>query len=171
MGSDDRPVQPDWERKSVGAERTLREDLADPEEMIARPEQIAGTVARRLKEAGPEGGPARGRTVTLKLKSHEHEVSTRQTTLGRATGKKGEFLTLAERLLYRPRPPEEPVWLLGISVSSLTAEAARAFLFKNGYRLGPEEAETVAVIRQVVASKPSREALVEWLEANSEPIS
>ena len=49
--------------------------------------------------------------------------------------------------------------------------AARAFLFKNGYRLEPEEAEMVAVIRQVAAGDLGREELAEWLEANSEPIS
>ncbi len=49
--------------------------------------------------------------------------------------------------------------------------AARVFLFKNGYRLGPEEAETVAVIRQVAAGEFGREELAEWLKANSEPIS
>ena len=49
--------------------------------------------------------------------------------------------------------------------------AARAFLFKNDYRLEPEEAEMVAVIRQVAAGKLGREELAEWLEANSEPIS
>jgi len=48
--------------------------------------------------------------------------------------------------------------------------AARAFLFKNGYRLEPEEAETVAVIRQVAAGEISRDELADWLEANSEPI-
>lgn len=49
--------------------------------------------------------------------------------------------------------------------------AARAFLFKNGYRLEPEEPETVAVIRQVAAGKLGREELAGWLEVNSEPIS
>jgi death-on-curing protein len=49
--------------------------------------------------------------------------------------------------------------------------AARVFLFKNGYRLKPEEAETVAVIRRVAAGELSREEFAEWLEANSEPIS
>jgi DNA polymerase-4 len=126
MGNDDRPVKPDRERKSVGAERTFREDIADPKAMLARLERIAETVARRLQSAGPDGGPATGRTVTLKLKSHEHEVSTRQTTLGQAVGEAADLLALAERLLRRPRPPTEPVRLLGISVSSLTAERARA---------------------------------------------
>jgi DNA polymerase-4 len=126
MGEDTRPVKPDRERKSVGAERTFREDIADPEEMLSRLERIAEKVARRLQSAGPEGGPAKGRTVTLKLKNCEHDVSTRQTTLNRAVGKKRELLALAERLLRRPRPPTEPTRLLGISVSSLVGEAARA---------------------------------------------
>jgi len=37
--------------------------------------------------------------------------------------------------------------------------AARAFLFKNGYRLQPEEAEMVAVIRQVATGDLGREDL------------
>ena len=49
--------------------------------------------------------------------------------------------------------------------------AARAFLFKNGYRLDPEEAETVAVVRQVAAGELGREELAGWIETNSEPVS
>ena len=126
MGEDDRPVKPNRERKSVGAERTYREDISDPEEMLRRLETIAAKVERRLQGAGPEGGPARGRTVTLKLKSHEHETSTRQTTLERAVAEKEELFALAERLLHRPQPPAEPVRLLGLSVSSLTSPTSRA---------------------------------------------
>ena len=48
--------------------------------------------------------------------------------------------------------------------------AARAFLFKNGYRLEPKEAETVAVIRGAAAGEFGREELAEWLEVSSEPI-
>jgi len=117
VGEDNRPVKPDRERKSVGAERTFRDDLSDPTDMLNRLEQIAGQVERRLKTIG-----RKGRTVMLKLKSHDHEVSTRQTTLGRAVSEKAELLALAERLLHRPQPPAEPVRLLGISVSSLTGD-------------------------------------------------
>ncbi len=122
MGEDDRPVRPDRERKSVGAERTFSDDISGPEEMLSRLEPIAGRVAERLREAGPEGSPMRGRTVTLKLKSHEHEVSTRQTTLRRTVQSKKTLMQLADRLLQRPHPPEEPVRLLGLSVSSLTGK-------------------------------------------------
>lgn len=119
MGDDARPVRPNRERKSVGAERTFREDIAEPAEMLGRLESIAETVARRLASAGPDGGPMQGQTVTLKLKRHDHQVRTRQTTLERAVATKSELTALAGRLLRRPRPPEEPVRLLGISVSSL----------------------------------------------------
>jgi DNA polymerase-4 len=120
MGEDDRPVKPDRERKSVGAERTFSEDISEPNEMLSRLEPIAERVSGRLKSAGPEGTPIRGRTVTLKLKSHDHDVSTRQTTLRRAVRSKEDLMRLAERLLSQPHPPEEPVRLLGLSVSSLT---------------------------------------------------
>ncbi|MCS3860127.1 DNA polymerase-4 [Salinibacter ruber] len=120
MGEDDRPVKPDRERKSVGAERTFSEDISEPKEMLSRLEPIAGRVSGRLGSAGPEGTPVRGRTVTLKLKSHDHDVSTRQTTLRRAVRSEEDLMRLAERLLGRPHPPEEPVRLLGLSVSSLT---------------------------------------------------
>lgn len=126
MGEDDRPVKPNRARKSVGAERTFREDLSEPEEMLGRLENIAEAVARRLQSAGPEGGSQKGRTVTLKLKSHEHRVSTRQTTLERAVSEKEELMTLADRLLHRPRPPTEPVRLLGLNVSSLIGAGTEA---------------------------------------------
>jgi DNA polymerase-4 len=94
--------------------------------MLRRLEKIAETVARRLETAGPEGGPARGQTVTLKLKSHDHQVCTRQTTLERTVAEKHELVALAERLLHRPRPPTTPTRLLGISVSSLVSRNGRA---------------------------------------------
>lgn len=120
MGQDDRPVRPDRERKSVGAERTFSDNLSTPEAMLQRLEPIAGRVAERLQGAG-----RKGRTVTLKLKRHDHQVFSRQTTLDRPVGSKEDLMVLVERLLRRPTPPEEPVRLLGISVSSLTEEEER----------------------------------------------
>jgi DNA polymerase-4 len=117
MGEDSRPVRPDRERKSMGAERTFSEDLSAPGAMLERLRPIAERVSERLQKASQQG-----RTVTLKLKSHNHEVSTRQTTLERPVQGKDELMTLIERLLRHPHPPEEPVRLLGISVSSLTEE-------------------------------------------------
>lgn len=115
MGADNRPVRPNRERKSVGAERTFSEDLTDPTAMIDRLRPIAERVSQRLQKAHQQG-----RTVTLKLKRHDHHVFTRQTTLRRPVGAEDELMQLVTRLLRRPHPPKEPVRLLGISVSSLT---------------------------------------------------
>lgn len=114
IGEDDRPVKPDRERKSMGAERTFSEDISEPGAMLDRLDPIAERVAERLQDANQLG-----RTVTLKLKSHNHEVSTRQTTLDRPVHSKEALMKMADRLLKRPHPPKEPVRLLGISVSSL----------------------------------------------------
>lgn len=123
MGNDRRPVNPERKRKSVGSEKTFRENLTEMEEMLDRLTRIAGQVERRLQSAGPEGTSAKGHTVTLKIKNSGHEVSTRQTTLERAVAGQNALMALAERLLRR-QPPEEPVRLLGISVSSLTGPRA-----------------------------------------------
>jgi len=114
VGADDRPVQPDRERKSVGAERTFETDVDAPGAMLDRLRPIAERVAERLRSA-----EQRGRTVTLKLKDHRHDISSRQQTLNRTVGTADELLRWAERLLHRPHPPPEPVRLLGLSVSSL----------------------------------------------------
>lgn len=52
MGEDDRPVKPDRERKSVGAERTFSGDIAEPEEMLSRLEPIARRVSGPLQMPG-----------------------------------------------------------------------------------------------------------------------
>ncbi len=114
MGADTRPVQPNRERKSVGAERTFETNLEAPDAMLDRLCPIAERVAERLQDAGQ-----RGRTVTLKIKDHRHSVSSRQQTLDRTVGTVDELLRWADRLLHRPHPPPEPVRLLGLSVSSL----------------------------------------------------
>lgn len=114
-GRDTRPVRPNRTRKSVGAENTFRDDIDDPVEMLRRLEPLAERVTRRLARAERQG-----RTVTLKLKSFRHEVTTRQVTLDRYVHTADSLMIVAERLLHDPDPPREPVRLLGLSVSNLT---------------------------------------------------
>lgn len=47
--------------------------------------------------------------------------------------------------------------------------AVRVFLFQNGYRFGPEEAESVAVIRRLAAGDLEEAELSTWIEQNAEP--
>lgn len=137
MGNDDRPVRPNRERKSVGAERTFKQDLREPEEMLRRLRPIAERVAERLRKAG-----RKGRTVTLKLKSHEHQTSTRQKTLGHVVCSQEALMTLAERLLGRPGPPQEPVRLLGLSVSSLTGGTNKGKQLELNFESGSDRIQS-----------------------------
>jgi len=46
---------------------------------------------------------------------------------------------------------------------------ARAFLFRNGYRLDPNEAEMVRVVERVASGEVSEEDLTQWIEQNAAP--
>jgi len=121
-GNDTRPVRPNRTRKSVGAESTFRDDIARPEAMRERLQPLAEKVMRRLDRV-----ERWGRTVTLKLKSYRHEVTTRQVTLDRYVRDAADLMQIGERLLHAPHPPREPVRLLGLSISSLSDPDADTF--------------------------------------------
>lgn len=112
-GEDHREVQPNRIRKSVGAERTFSQDLRRVEDMEQRIADIAERVSERMSAAG-----VAGRTVTLKVKYHDFELTTRSTTVHRDVYEAGELCSIAIRLLRQPAPPR-PVRLLGLSVSNL----------------------------------------------------
>ncbi len=115
-GPDEREVRPDRPLKSIGAERTFDEDLADPGVMLERLAPIAEQVAERMARAGQFG-----RTVTLKIKHHDFSVTTRQRTLPDEVDSVDGLMALARWLLHHPEPPRRPVRLLGLSVSSFAS--------------------------------------------------
>jgi len=47
----------------------------------------------------------------------------------------------------------------------------RAFLFSNGFRFSPDEAETVAVIERLAAGDIDEAFLTKWIGDNSKPLS
>ena len=47
--------------------------------------------------------------------------------------------------------------------------AARAFLFQNGYRFEPDEAQTVQMIEGLAAGEVSEEDLTTWIEEHTTP--
>lgn len=112
-GEDHRPVRTERVRKSVGAERTFARDLSQLGEMEARLSEIAEKVARRMAHVG-----AVGRTVTLKIKYTDFSVTTRSTTFHRDIQYPVDLTKTACRLLHQS-PPEQPVRLLGLTVSNL----------------------------------------------------
>lgn len=113
---DPRPVRPFRVRKSVGVERTFSRNERGEAAILARLAPIAAELARRLDTHG-----LAGRTVTLKLKTARFVQSTRSATLETPLWEEADLLEAGAALLSRPEVPEEPLRLVGMTVSSLVA--------------------------------------------------
>ncbi len=117
-GVDERPVNADRVRKSVGAENTFERDLVDWDDV---PPAMAPLFAK-VWSVCVRGGHA-ARTVTVKVKYADFRQITRSRSLPAPVG--GQAVLEAAGLdLLRPLfPPVRAVRLLGVSVSNLDAAA------------------------------------------------
>ena len=79
-GLDTRPVNPESELKTVSSETTFFEDLSALSDLAPILRSLSEKVSRRLKKGGHSG-----RTVTLKLKSHDFKLRTRNRGLADPT--------------------------------------------------------------------------------------
>ncbi len=77
IGIDERSVEPDHRRKSLGHEATFERDVEDPATLRAFLLEASEKVAKRLRVEG-----LRGRVVTLKLRYADFTTITRSRTLG-----------------------------------------------------------------------------------------
>ncbi len=116
-GVDPRPVIPDRDAKSIGAEETFDEDLAGVEALRPRVHAQALRVAHRLRRAG-----VRARTIQLKLKRADFTLVTRRTTLEEPTDDGQTLYREAARLLERE--PAIATRLTGVSAQNLVPAAA-----------------------------------------------
>lgn len=106
-------VEPNRRSKSVGAERTFRENISSEIYLIERLEQIAAILERRLQQSN-----LAGKTITLKLKYSDFEQQTRATSLSYFVKSKEILLDTAKELLFQ-EGLKNSVRLIGISVSNL----------------------------------------------------
>lgn len=120
-GMDERPVRPDRERKSIGAERTYGEDLHGEDALLAALESVIGTVWERINAHG-----AQGRTVTLKIKYADFKQITRARSLDAEVPSKQAFAALAQGLLREQLPLAQGVRLLGVTLSNLRHNVPRS---------------------------------------------
>ncbi len=111
-GIDHRPVTPERAIKSVGRETTFPHDISEPAVLHATLRHLAEQVAERLQRHS-----LRGRTVTLKLRSHDFRTLTRQTSLPLPTDRADQIAAVAERLLAMELAPGGRYRLVGVSVS------------------------------------------------------
>ena len=121
-GEDDRNVSPDGEAKSIGAETTFFEDIADSAELERILWQMTEKLSRRAKRAG-----LRGATVVLKLKTAGFKLRTRSQTLADPT-QLAESIFQTARVLLRREADGTAFRLIGISMSNLSPAEADAEL-------------------------------------------
>ena len=139
-GDDPRPVVPDEEARSVGAEDTFERDLSGQEALLPQLLDQCVRVARRLREAG-----LRGRTVTLKIKYADFEQITRRATLDAATDDWAEIYRAIREDLSRA-DLSRAVRLTGVGVSGFDEDTAQLGLFGAAQPPGGKRAALNAAI-------------------------
>jgi len=117
-GIDERPVQPDRPRKSIGAEDTFAADIF---ELEAAKAQLAFLAAKVWRHCASKN--LTGKTVTLKIKYADFQIITRSRTLHSPIQAENELLSVAAVLLEATFPTPKGIRLLGITLSSLLPES------------------------------------------------
>lgn len=120
-GIDDREVQPNRERKSVGAEDTFVEDITATEDARRLIAPLIDKVWSSCEKRG-----LTGKTVTLKIKFSDFEQITRSKSGTGHVRSKADMAAMVDELLGREFPPSRPVRLLGVTLSNLRQVEANA---------------------------------------------
>jgi DNA polymerase-4 len=113
-GRDDRAVQPDRERKSSGSETTFPEDLTDPARIEAGVVAMADEVWRWCEKA-----KSQGRTVTVKIKWANFQITTRSRSMETAIETRDRLREVALDLIRSIFPPQRGIRLVGVSLSNI----------------------------------------------------
>jgi DNA polymerase-4 len=116
-GLDERPVETESERKSIGTELTYEKDLTTGFEIIAELYKVEKELMERLEHAGTTG-----RTITVKVKFSDFRQVTRSKTLQNYIR---DFKTLHNEVsgIRKAMKLEgTKIRLLGVSVSNLESE-------------------------------------------------
>jgi len=117
-GIDDRPVVPDADARSIGAENTFAHDIADADALRRELDTLAERVATRARADGMPG-----HTVNLKARYADFTTVTRAATLPGATFDSVVIRDTARDLLeQRLGRRGRALRLLGVSLSNLVHE-------------------------------------------------
>lgn len=111
---DERPVEPDRIRKTVGSENTFEHDLDTLAEMQAGVIPLIQDIWSWCKRTG-----IYGRTITLKIKLNDFQILSRSRSTLVSVQDKTLFETIVFGLLEENYPFPKPVRLLGVSLSNL----------------------------------------------------
>ena len=119
-GDDDRPVEPDRERKSLSSEQTFATDIRDEPILSSVLLEEVEEVAERLRRH-----QIKARTITLKLRYGDFRTVTRSETLREPTNLTKPLWEAAERVFRQWQIRSGgPLRLLGFAASGLEPEQA-----------------------------------------------
>jgi DNA polymerase-4 len=130
-GIDNRAVNPNRIRKSLGAERTYENDITTKEEIAENIELIADILNKRIKNAG-----GAGKSLTLKVKYGDFKQITRSKTLPDILTD-AQIKSVALLLLESIPSIEKGIRLIGLQTANFAQENNDTFLgqlefdFKN----------------------------------------
>jgi DNA polymerase kappa len=131
-------IQPaeDYERKSVGTERTFR-DISDPAQLREKLRKTAQELEEDMKKA-----ECKGRTLCLKVKLHTFEVLTRQVVPPKAVCLADDLYNYALPMLVKLEQeiPGLKIRLMGLRCTNLVSTKkpdTRAFFGLKAERSGP----------------------------------
>lgn len=118
-GVDNRPVNANSIRKSLGGELTYFDDKRSEAELRDALDEIIDIVWDRI-----ERYQAQGRTLVLKARYSDFRTLTRSRTVGHVIVDRAEFAGLGHALLDQILPAEMGIRLLGLTLSGLVGEDA-----------------------------------------------
>jgi DNA polymerase-4 len=119
-GRDPRPVTPERQEKSIGAETTFEVDTADLTVVSAHLLGLADRCA-----AGLRGRGLVARTISIKVRTADFRTLTRSRTIGVPTDVAREIYLTARELLGGTDLGGQPVRLIGVRAEGLTEAAVR----------------------------------------------
>ena len=116
-GWDDRPVNNNRVRKSIGIESTFRNNISSKQEIESTINELAEKFYLRLQKSNNYG-----RTITLKLKSSEFKVITRSRSMSHYIKDKNEIISIALQLFEENENTVKEIRLIGLTASNLENE-------------------------------------------------
>jgi DNA polymerase-4 len=149
-GIDDRPVIADHEDKSISAEDTFFQDIADPARLQTELAKLADRTCTRLRKKSLTAA-----CVTVKIRRKDFTTFTRQTRLFPATNETRAITRVASTLLttWLAENPGARIRLLGVGVSQL-AESDQLDLFTASTKAAATPLDTALdAIRQKFGPK------------------
>lgn len=111
-GIDNRVVNPNRIRKSLGAERTYDTDITTKEEMIEHINSVAEILIKRVEQAG-----GAGKSITLKVKYSDFKQITRSKTLSEILTNQ-QIKTIGIKLLDSIPDIEKGIRLIGLQTAN-----------------------------------------------------